>query len=318
MKSSIVKQQKEKQSNLELLRIVSMLFIIMLHFFGHGNVLAGAETFTGAYYFAWAMQGIALTSVNCYILLSGYFQCKSEFKWKKVIQLVLEVWFYSVSIYILMVVTKQLPFSVKTLFCACLPVLNNEYWFVTSYLVMYCISPLLNIIIENIQKKQFEQLLAILTFVFVIWNTIIYYVDPFYLKSGSSLSWFVYLYFVAAYLRVYLRIDGKIKKWAGLYLFAQIFLIGSKFGIDFITYMLLGEAKNSGIMYKFNSIFCFVASVFFFILFLYVRIEQKFICYWINKIGSLTFGVYLLHDNKYMRSWLWEKIIIPSKWIGTV
>lgn len=61
-----------------------------------------------------------------------------------------------------------------------------------------------------------------------------------------------------------------------------------------------------------NSILIFTLSISTLILFSKIDIGN---IKWINIISSATFGVYLIHDNKLMRDFLWVKIFKNSTYI---
>ena len=91
---------KERMANLELLRIVSMLLVVVLHFIGKSNnhpVLADAEMKAWEYG-AWVLESLAIVAVNVYMLLSGYLLAGSTFKVKRLVQLWLQLLFYSAGV----------------------------------------------------------------------------------------------------------------------------------------------------------------------------------------------------------------------------
>lgn len=75
---------KSRDINLEILRILCMLFIVM----GHVGGRTGYDL------------PIALMPhhVNCFILISGYFLITAEFKFERVLRTVIETIFYSFGI----------------------------------------------------------------------------------------------------------------------------------------------------------------------------------------------------------------------------
>lgn len=99
---------KKRNSNFELLRIISMLLIVFHHSVVHGLLIASASmnqgtpvsnqvwltTFTGQLV---AMFGKVAVAV--FVMISGYFLVNSSFSWekslKKILFLVAQVYFYS-------------------------------------------------------------------------------------------------------------------------------------------------------------------------------------------------------------------------------
>lgn len=318
-----LERKNSRQSNLELLRIVSMIMIIVLHLLGHGGVLSSAKLFSPNYYIVWILEGISFIAVNCYVLISGYFLINSEFKVKKLIFLLLEVLFYSVGIYFVLLASGVISFSFGSALKAFLPTLSNQYWFITVYVVLYILSPFLNIAIKSMTRKQ--HLMAVITslFLFSLIPNVIFFASDFNFGMGMGIVWFVVLYFIAAYIRRYYQPSYNVKKPLLLYLSVALLVPISKFFIAFLSRTFVTKfvgaeelIGGSGLFYSYNSILVATASILFFILFLNIKIEGK-IANIINALASLTLGVYLIHDNTNLRDYLWNFINARSyldKW----
>lgn len=89
--------QKERDSSFELLRIFSMLLIVMHHYSVHGG-FDFMIPFNLNLYFVQCLDMGGKLGVNLFVLISGYFLCRSEFRLKRIIKLELEVIFYSLII----------------------------------------------------------------------------------------------------------------------------------------------------------------------------------------------------------------------------
>lgn len=77
----------ERQSNLELLRIIAMIMVITVHYVGHGRVLDNVEVFSLNFYVSNLMQAFTTFSVPIYVMISAYFMCEKEFKLKRVFKI---------------------------------------------------------------------------------------------------------------------------------------------------------------------------------------------------------------------------------------
>ena len=77
MKTSETKTKR--QGNFELLRIISMVMIVTLHYLKKGGLLSANEG-SVVYYFAWTLEALCLISVNSYVFISGYFTKTKTFK----------------------------------------------------------------------------------------------------------------------------------------------------------------------------------------------------------------------------------------------
>ena len=129
--------------------------------------------------------------------------------------------------------------------------------------------------------------------------------------GAYGIVWFIYLFLMGGYIRKYYSDGGKK---ACLYYLASILLIPfSKFIIlfvgrsRFINAIFRGETvfKISKVFYFFNSLPAFCASVFLFCFFCSVRIENEKLAKLINSAGGLTFGIYLVHNNRNLASVIW-------------
>ena len=76
-----MKTKSKRLANVELLRVVAMLMVVMLHYLGKGELLPVKNlhmNLTG--YLAWILESLSIVAVNVYVLISGYFLVESEFK----------------------------------------------------------------------------------------------------------------------------------------------------------------------------------------------------------------------------------------------
>ena len=148
-------------------------------------------------YFVQCLEMGGKLGVNLFVLISGYFLCKSNFKWFRLVKLELEVIFYSFAIGLLFFIFSPERESLKGLLSELTPILSSKYWFYETYFVLVLISPFINKLIDSLQKNEFKKILLLLTMLWVV--------IPTFPKIGqlqmSNLGWFVFLYLFAAYIR---------------------------------------------------------------------------------------------------------------------
>lgn len=301
---------QKRNSNIELLRVISMFMVILIHLMTKTSVLWEMRTDQPVYYISWLLYAFCMTGVNCYVLISGYFGAESEFRLDKLIRIYFQVLFYSIGIAAVMRIC-HLDLKCGWLNIL-LPVTRREYWFATVYIGLYCLTPFLNLAIKHTSEKQLRQLLLILGVLFSVIPTFLH-ADS-WLEDGGAygIVWFVFLYLMGGYFKKYYA-DGQKK--SGLYYLVSILilpvskiivlLIGK---IELINSFLQEDAicKISELLYCFNSLPALCASVFLFLFFCSVRIENGKISKAVNFAGSLTFGIYLIHNNRNLAHYLWE------------
>ena len=154
----------------------------------------------------------------------------------------------------------------------------------------FLISPYVNKLLYSLSKKEYQKFLVLLTIIWCILPTFIGVA-----WQCNDLLWFVYLYAFAGYIKLYMSDSGS--KGATVLMIAFILIIT----------FLLAVKRGAGTVffYEMNQ-FCILAtSLTLFYGFLKIDIGHKPI---INLIASATFGVYLVHDNGYIRPFLWGSI----------
>ena len=304
---------RERQLNMEVLRIAAMLMIIMLHYLDKGGVLGDFALKMGINKdIAWLIEAFCMGSVNIYVLISGYFLSKSEFRIKKVVILWAQILFYSWLITVVYAIAAHGAFNFENgiydIIPLIMPVTGGHYWFATVYILLYLFFPFLNKGIDAMDKKQFKGIIAAAVLVFSVWNTLLPFTQPLADREGMDICWFVCLYLVAAYIRKYPE-DFKLNRWLYL-LFSAVSCI-LVFGLakmiliaDSFIGKFGGYAKN---FYPYNSFLIFFASV---CLFLFVLKGGSKSPNWLSKVilfaSQGTFGVYLLHEHRLLR-YLWPE-----------
>lgn len=311
MKNSIV-CEKQRNVSLELLRIISMIMIIILHlnFFGGLIEEVGTKVFTGKYIMVWASESLSMVAVNIYVFISGYFLIKSKFKLSKIILLWIQVFFYSITIYIILVAIKQEVFSVKHFIKSIMPINFNQYWFITIYLILYAISPLINIVINSLDKSKHCMYIILFMLIFCF----LYVKNALNLASGGGLLWFIYLYFVAAYIRLYYKPNKKYNKYLLIYIVFSIFTLVIKCIVDYL-------ANSRGIMISqesylsYNSPAIFISSISLFLAALNFNISNRIVRRVIVCLSPFTLGVYLIHMHPQLAFVLWSKILFVCQYM---
>lgn len=172
----------ERKSNIELLRIVCMLLIILWHI----NIGFGGDKELSTFSLGNILNSITVMGVNCFVLISGYFGIR--FNWGKLVSLIFQCLFYSVTISFVChkIFGESLDF--KTLF---LPISSNVWWFMTVYVMLYLSAPFLNKAWDNMNSR--EKILTLLSLVVInVWFGYCFKNDN--NPSGHSYLQFVFMY----------------------------------------------------------------------------------------------------------------------------
>ena len=309
MEQALKIEKKSRMANIELLRVIAMLMVVTLHFLGRGGVNSSATVLSGTWILATVWDSLAIISVDLYVLISGYFLIKSKFKTQKLIDIVIQVFSYSFILYVIFVVIGKNAFSISGFVKSIIPLLTNQYWFASAYVGLYILFPFLNKGLLAMSQKQHRNLCVILALMFTL-----YLPSKALQQNGTSIVWMVCLYVFAAYLRLYYKPQGKLTfKMIVCYIIPAILLPLSKIFITIAANVVSPSLLvYNGWFYKYNSIFVLWAAVALFVVFLNIRIENSNVSKAICFAGSLTFGVYLFHNNPTLREHLWKALDLPS------
>ena len=300
--------QRKRNYSIDLLRIIAMVMIVFLHINSHGELNHYYNINSANGFILRFLSICSIVAVNIYVLISGYFLINQKFKVSKLIQLLVEVLFYSVIVFIIRKI-QGASFSLNEYLQTFLPVSYKLYWFVTAYFGMYLLSPFLNKLLNTVNKRQHLLLVFVLLCIHTILRDILIKSDPFDVENGYSLVWFIIVYIIAAYLRKYNELETV--KLPGLFYFLLCcFMLGIWAILTFLSDKIdiINRYSLSNYWTRYNSLLNILSSVFLFISFKRLHINNKIIIKIISFLSPLTLGVYLIHDNPFIRNYIWFRI----------
>ena len=285
-----------RNSNIELLRIVSMVLIVMFHFSVHGAWPEGGPLSSDT-----AVEMLSFggkIGVNCFVLITGYFMAHGRLKVQSLLRVVLQTWFYSFAILAIFAVAQPDLITPERLRKAVTPITSGEYWFITCYLALMVVSPFLNVLYRHLSDDGRRRLI-IVGFVVLSLIPTVAARNP----IGSDLAWFFYLYLLGGWLRdrpLWTRRDNALAFAGGvLFVWASMAAIGwaqrelgfSYIGPDYFIWQYMVPT--------------FAAAVGLFGLFASWELPPV---RWINTAAKGALGIYLIHDNPITRAWLWPHL----------
>lgn len=303
----------KRNYGIDLLRIVAMFMIVLNHSLLMGGVI-GQATKIGVgsvnYNLSWILDIICYGAVNCYALISGYVGVKAKFRPANLIRLWLQVLFYSVILNIaVVIVVPGVGLSKSDIVQMFLPVSYQRYWYFSAYFVMFLFIPILNYILNNLNKATLQKFILMLIVIFSFAETFIFRIKAFMsLESGYSVLWLTVLYLIGGYINLY-----GWRLWQRNLLVFSVSVI-----LSFAVLLLLGGEDNHG-----RLLINYPAPT---ILFMAIALLNYFkdLQLTSNKIklvkffAPLTFGVYLIHIQpmvaKYLLQGSFSFLAIESPW----
>lgn len=269
-----------RNSSIELLRIICVLSILAMHIYGN---LAYNELSEFNKLLVYPIN-IGNFAVSTFILISGYYGIK--FKGFRFIQLMLLTTIYSIIVYFF-INDFSLDFGIIEA-CLIIPLYKN--WFIICYLFLMLSASYIDILLNNIGKRQFQHFLVIyfigFSFLPTMFNT------PYYTilyGGGKCLIYVVYVYIIGRYIRFYG--DKCISKKKSLVTFLLSSLISCLLNI------IVGSLFDKKCMiYSMDcSPFILISSISIFFFFKSMNFNSKLI----NYLASSVLAVYLLGGIRF-------------------
>lgn len=275
-----------RDSNMELYRIVAMFMVIFFHVFGEIDLLNN-ELFSNKFelknYINLLFTSATFICVDMFVLLSGWYGINT--KWNKIKAYIFQVLFYSVSIYVIMLLYCQpVQFSWKYLIHI---FILDDYWFVPVYLMLYIFAPAINPFIRKSNNKEILTLLLSVITIQSIYGWINYR-ESGYMEGCSPIS-FLILYILGAYLQRMASYFNNISKKKIFICYISLILLN---WIIAVVAKLLHNELLSNIAWQFSSPITIMAAACILLIFSKINIGYNKI---INKIAASSFAAFLIH-----------------------
>lgn len=242
-------------------------------------------------------------AINVFVLITGHFMCRQEFRWKKLVSLVALIAFYRWTIHAIFLVSGYESFSLKELAKAILSIPRNfGRGFASSFLGLYALVPFINKLIFALDKKELQRLILTLLVLFTGLSTFLFN------TAFEYIGWYVTVYLMGSYTRIYEAEWMKSRKATGLFCAGSIVLSG----LSIVCVRLAAEKLGMGLPYYYfvsdsNKLLAIATALRLFLFFRNIRLGANRA---INVLAASTFGVLLIHaSSDTMRKWLWQDVL---------
>lgn len=295
--------------SLDALRILAMFLIVLGHAIVHSGVLEQITEGSFNDYVTRTLLSFLIVHVNCFVLLSGYFSGDRPFSWKHLFKLWGTTVFWSVFLFAISCLLGESKFRITSFIKALTPIVSRRYWFMTTFVLLYLLTPILNAAISAMTKKAYQIAIVTIIGIFIVARNLVVWSD--FTGTGQNhVLFFAVLYLTGAYFKKY-PIQIKIP-WILLYVAISLLTAFSYY----ILPNLFGMGKS--LFFTYDSITVFAASICLFAAFLYLyRYTEQSMHFRLSGLISwfspLVFGVYLIHDSAELRPIIWLKLFDFSK-----
>jgi surface polysaccharide O-acyltransferase-like enzyme len=296
--------EKKRLANIELMRVLAMVMIVIMHFLRESGSLLGAdvsatEQLSAQKLLGTFLEAFCIVAVNGYVFISGYFGSEGSFRLSKVVSFLCRVWFYALLIPAVLAIfgveTIAKEQGIYGILRYVLPIESETYWFATAYFFLMLLMPVCNAAVKHLGKKELQALLGCLLVMFCLLKSI----SPAALtidRYGYDFSWFCCVYLLAAYLKKY---GCPFLEKRGFTVYA-----GSCLVIFLMTVVLWYLARDSyyfTVPFHYNFVLCLTGALGLFYGFMKISIPEGKGADLIRKAGAYSFGIYLFHEHPDIR-----------------
>lgn len=286
-----------RNSSIELLRIITMLGVVILHY-NNASIGGGFKYVTEGsinQYYLYGAESLFICAVDLFIMISAWFLCTTkERKFIKVVELIIQVIVFNYAFYFANVILGNEPISIKALVTRLLPC----NYFVILYSVLYIISPYINKLLESLDKKQFKRLIVLVMLTFSVWSIGVDFLENVKGESlnglssismygsqyGYSIVNFILVYLVGAYI----KINGiNIRKKRLIVSISAILLV--IYISSLVEHTMKLEKVTS---WNYNNPLIIILSALIVLLFISVNFNNKII----NELARGAFTCFLFHE----------------------
>ena len=279
------RMQLNRQSNIELLRIIAIMAIICHHVLVHGVGIYKIPIAEHNWLYGF-VNSLCYTGVNIFILISGYFSIR--FSWQKLWHLFLICAVVAGLGYVWHCYRDDMSIGKNFIYTTVFAFSRNGLWYVLPYVCLFLLSPFINSQLESLSRQEFGRLLIVLLVLSCyfgwFWNNDVN-------QNGFGLMQFVTIYAIGYYIKRYnVHKIMRTASWGGVIIvfsFLQTLLVYYLLRVDGRMFPPVPS------IYAYNSPFLMIASVGCLCMFLNMEIRSKVI----NFVAMSTFGVYLIHWN---------------------
>lgn len=287
---------------MEFLRLMSMALVLVIHANTAYQPWPIDQTDVQAVpvhcFLRFLIESLCIVCVNAFVLLSGWFGIK--FSLRRLLSFIFQVLFFSLILSFLPNHQgKRLIIDIVTL---------NQYWFVRAYIILFIISPALNLLAEHAPKKVFQYVLV----AFFVMQTVFSYIsNSSWFDDGFSPLPFIGLYLLSRYIRIYQPKFATFKKQVDLAVYLGVTVL-----LATLSVVLFKWFGTGGRMFNYTNPLVILSSVSFLLFFTKIKMKDNRV---INWIAASSVGAYLLHMNPcFFQSYYIHTLQSFSRWDSSI
>ena len=318
------KVHRSRNSSIELLKIIAILLIVTSHvvqtlgkngsiytpLIGYGLDLKSATEDIQILIIS-MLRYTGIIGNTIFFVCSAWFLLESNnVNKKKILMMLSDIWIISIILLTITLLLTKGQIHPNLITFSLFPITFENNWYLTCYIIFYAIHPFLNKIIYESKQRSLLRITGSMIIMYLVIAFIGLLLNQ---LTGSGTSFwctrfmmFIVTYFIIAYMKLYLPDLANDMK-TNLILFIVGFI--GTFGIVYVTNVIQLNIGLWGkpllIWNKPNNPFIIMMIIGLFNLARNVEFHNKII----NYISSLSLYIYIIHENRVLRS-----IYRPAMW----
>ena len=280
---------KEKNQNIEMLRAVACVMVIVIHITNYFNRAFGNIS-QGEYVVAVICNALARVSVPCFFMITGALLLQRQDtirqSLKRALRVLIVLVAWSVIYYFFNVYYMNTPVQLTKVLTE--PV-EAHLWYLYELIPIYIILPFLQWVCRNM-KPWMENMVLYgwmgITIVSTIW-TALGRGSGVYAEVQVAFNQIFYLFVGYIILKYKEKILGKTKLWFGLYV---AFCIGNAMLTCYFSYM---TGEHEGRFFQYRSALLMFAAMCLFVCML--KNEHVWKAKYLSVFCECSFGIYVMH-----------------------
>lgn len=292
----------------DVAKIIAIFLVLVCHVSYRG--LDVSHDSLGLAYVHTLIHSVSFSCIDLFALATGFLCLNSKCRYSRLATLWVAAFSWGMIMLVLSTFCPGLNVPCSFFANAALPVLNRQYWFFTSYFMLFLAMPFLNRGIKGLEKREFHHLLAAIA-IFLCGYSCLGRGDQFRMCYGYSFVWLCVVYIIGAYIKLYNPITIPPKTCfclAGAIAFASSF---REFLSALFSYEIPGSQFST---ISYTSPFTLAVAIFIFMGCLNLTFSER-TANLLKKISATTFGIYLIHSQPFVWDvWRYEfhKIKVTS------
>lgn len=275
--------KKERQSNIEALRLLSMLMVLNLHSFwgyNHGSGFLQAADFF--------RESTSICAVNAFLLISGYFGIK--WKFKSFYNLIFQLFFYAFGVYIVAATLGFIELTTHGLLTN-ITCLYKHWGFITNYLLLYMMSPMFNALADKLESRK------LLTTIFILFTS------EWIITRGFDFLNYGLIYLIGRFIRKTNAIENlKINATKGYWLTTTIIFLLVYLFFLFTPFKKANLMWDNPLGYNYGGPFVILQAIFIFLMFARMNFTNRFI----NWCATSCLSIFLIHMHPVVKNYYYK------------